>query len=111
MSRSDQYIGLNYNAKNVFNKICNHPNAIKETCKICDQAFNPYPLIGNKITINNKTYKEELQLAPWSSGPMYLTHIAVYNTKSGKLIGYIGSWKEDRHVTGEINYEEGTYFI
>lgn len=114
MSRSDQYVGMTKQANDFIDRLKSELNAICETCKVCDQAFNPDPIHGDKITIGDRTYKEELQMEPWSSGPMYFTHVAIYNNKTGKLIGYIGSWELGKPTPNNCEYADastGKYFI
>lgn len=111
MSRCDQYVGLTKTGRRFLSKVKSASKAIIETCKICYQAWNPDPLQGDRIIIGDRMYQEELQLAPWSSGPVYLTHIAIYNNKTGNLIGYVGSWELDSSVKNEIDEKNETYYI
>lgn len=110
MSRSDQYIGLNKSGEDLINKI-KETGCLQETCFLCNQAFNDYPLHGIKLVTKKSTYIEELQDELWSSGPMYFTHIAVYSNQTGKLIGYMCSWKEDKNLKYDYDYESGTYWL
>ena len=109
--RCDQFIGKTKVGDKIFEKLMKMPNVILETSKICTLAFDEIDIYGDKITYKGRTYIEELQEEMWSSGPMYFTHIAIYNTNTGKLIGYIGSWKEDKNLKYDFDYEEGTYWL
>ena len=111
MSRCDQYIGLTKKGNEFMKRLIHEPNAFHETCVVYYPAFDVTPMHGDRVIIGDRTYQEELQYEPWSSGPMYFLHIAIYNNKTGKLIGYIGSWEYDRNLEKrniEFDYEKGT---
>ena len=110
MSRSDQYIGLTNAGWNFLKNFPDKEIVEKRTIKICDQAFNPWPIEGTEIRTKDRIYKEELQCEPWSSGPMYFLHIGIYTTKN-KLIGHMFSWKEDRSLDCEFDNFEGTFNV
>lgn len=110
MSRSDQYIGLTKRGDELIAKI-KKTSCMQESCYVCDQAFNPYPIHGIQLVTKDVTYKEELQEEMWSGGPMYFTHIGIYSNKTGKLIGHVCSWREDKNLKYDCDYEEGTYWI
>lgn len=109
--RCDQFIGKTQAGDKIFEKLMKMPNAIIETSKICTLIFDNNDVYGDKITYKDRIYVEELQEEMWSSGPMYFTHIAIYNTNTGELIGYIGSWKEDKNLKYDFDYEKGTYWL
>ena len=113
MSRSDQFIGLTKAGKNFIDNFPNEEIVKKKRIKVCHQAFNNWQLEGYEIRTKDRIYREESQITPWSSGPMYFWHIAVY-TIQNKLIGYMFSWKEDPNLANEhmeYNSETGTYWV
>lgn len=109
MSRSDQFIGLTKEGQSFLNDL-EKDYPIKYVT-IGDWAFNPGKIQGAEVTTKDFIYREEIQLAPWSSGPMYLTCINIYDKQSGKCIGSIYPWVEDKKVKGEIDYDHGKYWI
>lgn len=110
MSRSDQYVGLTTKGNEFIRNFPKKDIINKKEVFMCHQAFNPWPLTGIEITTKDRIYREVLQCDPWSSGPVYLTHIAVFN-KQKKLLGYMFSWIEDENVTGEVDPDNGKYYI
>ena len=110
MSRSDQYIGLTTAGFNFLKNFPDKEIIEKRTIKVCDQAFNPWSIEGTEIRTKDRIYREELQMEPWSSGPMYFLHIGVYTLKN-KLIGHMFSWKEDRSLHNEFDSNKGTFNV
>lgn len=92
MSRSDQYIGLTRRGENLLKRLSRSPGAIVSTYEMCPSAFDPNPQLGWQVQLeDNKLFREEVQLAPWSSGPMYFTRLVKY--EKGKRKKHYYSWK------------------
>ncbi len=110
--RSDQYIGLTDRAREFVKDA-----EVIETRQI-GAAFDsvsgkvyklPTPKGPNVAWIA----KEEIQISPWSSGPMFFTHLHIFLIKEcGQEIdeGYAYSWVWDPILSEEeFNSEKGTY--
>ena len=111
MQRTDQFIGFNKSGQEVYNKLLKTPGQIERKIEIGVYAFSPDKIFGSEIILNNKIYREEIQIIPWSSGPMYFTRIGIYDKETNKKIGTIGDWKQDPNVMNEYDYETGTFWI
>ena len=111
MSRSDQYVGLTAIGEGIVEELKKNTNNIIESCSVCPYAFLQGHLKGIRITTADRVYQEELQINPWSSGPMYFTHLAVYNRKDNRLIGYIGDWELDESCEYEYDKDTGKYYV
>lgn len=130
MARSDQYIGLTDDARIFLKSLQNDKNFKYEQSEVdlCDCAFYDGKITGIKVTlssldkndVNLKTeYIETIQDIPWSSGPMYFTHLkwVLYKRKDPDTpieLDYLYSWHVDpmlkKHYT-EIDYKKGSYYI
>ena len=111
MSRSDQYVGLTAVAEGIVEELKKNPKNLIESCSVCPYAFLKGDVKGIKITTVDRIYQEELQVNPWSAGPMYFTRLAVYNRKKKNLIGYIGEWEEDETCEFEYDKDTGKYYV
>lgn len=111
MSRSNQYIGMHKKAREFYNHLKQTGTVSKAEYIIAYQAFGDDPITGREeIKIDDRIYREVLQCDPWSSGPMFFTCIGVYNLEN-KLIGYLQTWELDENVKGEVDYENGKYYV
>lgn len=108
MSRSDQWIGLTREGEEWFSK----QKGVHRTKEpIGFYAFNfPEEIYGREVQVEGKIYREHIQVAPWSSGPMYFTNVMVLD-KDGNFLEWKFSWKEDERVFGEVDYDNGKYYI
>ncbi len=106
MSRTDQWIGLN-KAGTEWLKKQKDIHYSENPIGMC--AFKHKPIFGKEVIIEDTIYRECVQAAPWSGGPMYFTHIAVI--KNGKITSFMFSWKEDKNVIYEYDFENGTFYI
>ena len=107
MSRCDQYIGLTEQGEKFFDQLSN-----KKLVSIAHQAFNPDPLMGWESKSHGVVYREAVQAAPWSSGPMYFTYIQVI--KNGKIVDKRFMWKEDPKLLEthqEYDKHTGTFYV
>ena len=117
MSRTTQYIGLNTYALNLVNseKVISH-----KEYEMTKGMFNE-PVMGGIWHLKppegpNKELilKEEVQMCPWSSGPMIFTHLKVTLVKNcGQELdmGYYCSWMVDPTVEGEYDIETGRMYV
>lgn len=110
MSRTEQFIGLTKKGTQIFNKLLDE-GWISKRIKIGEWAWTPGYIDGREIVTNDHIYREEIQCEPWSSGPMYFTRIGIFNKQTGKKIGTVADWIEDRNVTAEVDYENGRFFV
>lgn len=89
--RTDQYIGLTDDAKE-FLKKCLETGGSKEEQFVlvpADQSAFGNEFYGRRVTVftpDDKAnvcfiYEETVQMAPWSSGPMYFTCLKYYIVK------------------------------
>lgn len=110
MSRSDQFIGLTKEGDRIFTELRKSGYPSKRI-KIGYWAWNPGFIEGLEFTTDDRIYREELQCEPWSSGPMYFTRIGIFDRQTGKKIGTIADWILDENVKGEVDYDNGKYYV
>lgn len=128
--RCDQYIGLTRDAQKFMEDLCTRPEvSVERKHYITEAAFNSDPITGWKVIVPcvqeaerpdvnvANIYTEVLQHSPWSSGPMYFTHIHHQLVKKvGQTcdMDYLFSWVLDptvREDFGEIDFERGHYYV
>jgi len=115
MSRSTQYIGLTAAA----NKWVKSAFKVEDFELTTGMFGEPIPgriyhiaAAGDRDLALVAT--EEVQIEPWSSGPMIFTHlrITVVNDSGQRIdCGYYYSWVMDPTVENEYDYERGAYFV
>jgi hypothetical protein len=103
MSRSDQYIGLTREAE----RFIEHKGLVSLP-DVQGEAYGAFDINHLRVWIDKPTgiiYSETVQVAPWSSGPMFFT---VINGPDG----VIGSWVEDESVKpDQFDYVTGRYWV
>ncbi len=109
MSRSDQFVGLTKKGNEFIAKL--KKRYPEKRVNIGFWAFDPGKITGSKFELKERIYQEEIQCSPWSSGPVYLTRIAIYNKKTKKKIGTMFDWIEDPNVKGEVDIDNGKFYI
>ena len=117
--RTTQLVGLNFwadlwvkNQKLIFTKqieICK--GMFEEPVYGMYYEFEPpYPDVNLKLIVI-----EELQVSPWSSGPMIFSHLkATLIKRTGQECdcGYYFSWMVDPSLRGkDFDYETGRYYV
>lgn len=118
MTRTTQYIGLTNAAKKYIS------NARRVEKHVIGMGIGYEDVHGSIYYLDppngsNVEMKlvEEVQEAPWSSGPMFFTHLKYYLIKeSGQEVdcGFIYSWVVDPVLSGtdqEFDEEAGTYYV
>lgn len=112
MSRSTKFIGLTDKAT-LFVKDFKMLPSTQDAEGLDGERFPLRRWVGNDGLIE---YWEVVQAAPWSSGPMIFTHLAMYypvNMADGE---FILSWVLDPTLTKRQSYteydqREGTYWV
>ena len=104
MSRTTQFIGLSYAAREFMND-CNNP--IEEL--VSEKSTTG--MFGEDIPLktflrNGIKYQEIVCAEPWSSGPMIFT--CLKNTKTGENLF---EWVSDATTRGEFDAKKGTYWV
>lgn len=104
MSRTTQFIGLNYAAKEFMN---DPNNPIEEL--VSEKSTTG--MFGENIPLktflkNGIKYQEIVCADPWSSGPMIFT--CLKNTKTGENLF---EWISDYTTRGEFDSKKGTYWV
>lgn len=118
MSRSTQFVGLNKAGRDYVSK-----GELVGRMKIGVGLFGedvqgavydmPVPERSDKLF----TVREVVQVCPWSSGPMFFTHLmGSLEKESGQVIeqGPFCSWSLDpslKEKNLEFDYEEGRYYV
>ncbi len=119
MSRSDQYIGLTKDAQEWLKT---QKVVSTKRIELSEAAFGgniygnqykieaPYPDINEYYIVT-----ETIQCAPWSSGPMYFTHLKIDLKKVADQepvdLGFYFSWVANPSVEGEVDFERGHYYV
>lgn len=101
MSRSTQFIGLNFEARKFLEEECTPLKSVSNTTGMFGEEI---PLKRWKHKSSGYIYREIVQCSPWSSGPMILTCL---QGKEGKKF----EWIEDSSTYGEVDPEKGTFWI
>ena len=107
MANSTQFIGLNQSALDFVKGLYE----IESKEKAIGMFGEPYPLKKWADSSGN-TFQEEVQAAPWSSGPVILTHLLM--TFANKAYaGHCFSWVKDPSLRGlrELDIEKGRFWI
>jgi len=111
--RTDQYIGLTSDALNFV-------KGMKAKEYQIEGAWNPITLLiyeqdCKNDPVNEKhIYIEVVQVSPWSSGPMYFTHLRHQLVKKcGQIVemSYLFSWVCDPNITNEFDVVNGHYYV
>lgn len=102
MSRSTQFIGLNKKASEFVETLIPIVNPENKTFGMFDEEI---PL-GSWKDLDGNFYVEVEQCSPWSSGPVILT--ALKKNNGDKLFF---EWVENSEVKGEVDYENGEFYI
>lgn len=111
MSRSDQYIGLTNDAKE-FVKTLEHAGFYSIEGAFYNQIELGVWASKDKGPNGHYTiYIEKVQNAPWSSGPMYFTHLEVDYRNGG--FDYFFSWSVNPLLKGGQEYDpvKGQYYV
>lgn len=105
MSRSDQYIGLTQDALKWVEKAISKEEIVLTTNTLCDEPITGYRYHMPPPEGPNKAYiaEETIQITPWSSGPMYFTHLKI------TLVKEDWTWKDGTVEPGQV-LECGTAF-
>lgn len=115
MSRSEQYIGLTKAARSFLERV----GAEYVGTTMIDECapFSHQPIMGEvwEIEDNNiiMRFIETLQAFPWSSGPLYFTCLRFEQICGWKTedLGKRFLWVENPYVYGEVDYENGEYWV
>ena len=109
MSRCDQFIGLTKTGS-IFEEMLVKAGFVGTTYKMCDSAFDDYPVMGKVYRLGPLIFKEVLQTAPWAGGPMYFT-CWQEETDKGKPVRQLYRWISDSALEGYFDREKGTYWV
>ena len=119
MSRTDQYIGLTSAASNYLGSI----GAERTKTYEIEGAWNTITLSVYEKKLEDgvnlfERFTEEVQESPWSSGPMYFTHLKRELIKVADQepidMGYIYSWvvaPELRETNTQVDQVRGWYYV
>ena len=114
MSRTDQYIGLNYEADDFIKTMCKECDFKYENYILTETTLTGSPIYGTKwyFTPTNDgrvfTAREVIQEVPWSSGPMYFTCLLIDNTMLH------GVWRHELPLDGvndEFDFMKGIIYV
>jgi hypothetical protein len=110
MSRSTQYIGLNKFADDFLKAM----SVLRTESWAMAVGMFDEPVDGRVFHMRQGyVLKEVVQCMPWSSGPMFFTHLASLDS-DGKEIAWHFSWILDPRLkerNTEVDYEKGTYYV